>query len=212
MAEEKEAAPAAEAKAKSSMLPVIVVALVVYLGSTAGFSYMFGAFDPPPPPAVAEETTPDPAAQEAPRHDEPTTLAEAAKMPDSYMHESYGQDSDGVVDSLESVQWLERERTDIKQQRDAIESQKRELALLKRDIEKLLAKVQEAKSERIIMMAKLYDSMDPEAVAKQIGKMDDRTVVMLLPQMNTRTAAKVMALLEPQRAAQITTKLLAMDQ
>jgi flagellar motility protein MotE (MotC chaperone) len=214
MSEEKEAAPAAEAKPKSSMMPVILVAVAVYLGATGGFSYMLGAFEPPPPPEVAEKTAGGGAGEEEAGNQlaDQFAYADAEEDPDAYLHEAYRDDDrHSGIDSLKVVKWLEREKLDIRQQRDAIESQKRELVLLKRDIEKLLAKVQKVKSERIGMMAKLYDSMDPEAVAKQISNMADRTVVMLLPQMNTRTAAKVMALLDPKRAAQITTKLLAME-
>lgn len=209
MPEEKEAAPAAEPKPRSSMMPVIIVALVVYLGATAGFSLMLGAFDPPPPLEVAEEPTPDRESGEGAV--DTRTLAETATEPTGYPHEVNRENGGDVVDSTEP-KWLEQERLNIKQQREAIESEKRELASLRRDIEKLLATVQEAKSERITMMAKLYDSMDPEAVAQQIGSIEDRTVVMLLPQMKTRTAAKVMAHLDPKRAAQITTRLLALDQ
>lgn len=212
MVEESKAAPAAGAKQISSMLPLVLVAGVVYLSSTVGFSYLFGAFDSPPANVAVEATTEsDSGGAEDTIHNQSTTLAEASEQPDSDGHEAYQEGIDGVVDSVAAVEWIERERIDLKQQREAIETQKQELTSLKSDIEKLLAKVQEAKSERFVMMAKLYDSMDPAAAAKQISNMDDRNVVMLLPQMNRRTAAKVMALLDPQRAAKITTKLLAMD-
>ena len=212
MADEVKETEARSTKPGSHLKPVLLVSLAVFVVSLAGFAWLEGLFDPAPQPeqvAEAEAVPADTSAQGTSAPAEPravpaTTLADATPELDE------GPPPD--VSNHEAEEWLRQEKRVLQQERREIDKKKRELELLKEDIEKLLARVQEAKSERIGMMAKLYDSMDPEAVAKQINNMDDRTVVTLLPQMNTRTAAKVLALLDPQRAAQITTKLLAMDQ
>ena len=212
MADEEKEMEVQSTKSGSSLKPVLIVSLAVFVASLAGFAWMEGLFGPAPRPeqVVQTEVAPtDTSTQATPIPAEPvqeprTTLAaaESPAMP--------GPPAD--ASNHEADEWLRQEKRVLQQERREIDKKMQDLELLKKDIEKLLARVQEVKSERIGMMAKLYDSMDPEAVAKQIENMDDRTVVTLLPRMNTRTAAKVMALLDPQRAAQITTKLLAMDQ
>jgi flagellar motility protein MotE (MotC chaperone) len=213
---DEKAAPPPQAKA--SFKPVLFTALGVFVVALGVFSWLLGVFTQKPAQTAAEQTeaaasqTADGHAQEASnpmaKQDAPVEDTLSGSRPE-ISEEDY---TSGLVDSMEAASWLAKEKLDIQQQHVELDAKKRELTLLKHDIEKLLERVQEAKSERIVMMAKLYDTMEPEAVAKQISSMEDRTVVMLLPQMNTRTAAKVMALLEPKRAAQITTKLLALDQ
>jgi len=218
MVEEKQDA-AADEKPKQPKTPsrllLFVIPGLVFLCSMAGSAWMLGLFAPPAYTPVAENiqtgTPADTAVAQTPENP-------MAKQPiDAYPAGSLGssvpepQGPSGEIEAEGSAR-LRAERERLLTESTELESKRRELQLIKQDIEKLLARVQEAKSERIAMMAKLYDSMDAEAVAKQIASMDDRTVVMLLPQMNTRTAAKIMALLEPKRAAQIATKLLALDQ
>jgi flagellar motility protein MotE (MotC chaperone) len=212
MADEAKETEVKKKKPGSSLKPVLVVSLGVFLVSLAGFAWLEGLFGPAPQPAPAaqvEAPAEDSTVQEtrppaAPEPQQSATMAEATPLA--------AAGPPPGVSNHEAEEWLRQEKRVLQQERREVDKKIQELELLKKDIEQLLARVQEVKSERIGMMAKLYDSMDPEAVAKQINNMDDRTVVTLLPQMNTRTAAKVMALLDPQRAAQITTKLLAMDQ
>lgn len=218
MTEEKPEEKAAPPQPKASFKPVLFAALGVFVLSLGVFSWLLGVFTQKPAVTTAEHTeaaaaqhteaTPTEQSNPMAKQDLPAEDTMSGSRPE-ISEEDY---TSGLVDSMEAASWLAKEKLDIQQQHVELDAKKRELSLLKRDIEKLLERVQEAKTERIVMMAKLYDTMEPEAVAKQISSMDDRTVVMLLPQMNTRTAAKVMALLEPKRAAQITTKLLALDQ
>ena len=218
MTEEKPDEKAAPPQPKANFKPVLFTALGVFVVALGVFSWLLGVFTQKPTATTAEHTvaattqhTEAPAAGAAnpmAKQDLPAEDTMSGIRPE-ISEEDY---TSGLVDSMEAASWLAKEKLDRQQQHVELDAKKRELGLLKRDIEKLLERVQEAKTERIVMMAKLYDTMEPEAVAKQISSMEDRTVVMLLPQMNTRTAAKVMALLEPKRAAQITTKLLALDQ
>jgi flagellar motility protein MotE (MotC chaperone) len=211
------------AKPAAGMKAVILVCLGVFLVATAGFAWMEGLFGPAPavPLALVAETAVDSTtpsveapAQVSPEHE---TLAQAASRPASNTlaqesaHPGQSTDAPTAPSSRESEEWLNNEKAQLAQRRAEVDQKTKELERLKSEIEQLLARVQETKSERIVMMAKLYDSMDPEAVARQISSMDDRTVVLLLPQMNTRTAAKVMAAIDPKRAAQITTKMLALE-
>lgn len=208
------------ARRSSGMKPVILVCLGVFLAAAAGFAWMDGLFSKTPLPVVeATDATKDStvtlhatAAGEAPAQE---TLAESAKTPQyntlAQLQNAPEPPASAAEASRETEEWIAQEKADLKRKQTELDVKSRELEKLKTEIEQLLARVQETKSERIVMMAKLYDSMDPEAVARQISSMDDRTVVMLLPQMNTRTAAKVMAAIDPKRAAQITTKMLALE-
>lgn len=226
--EKKDDKKSAEAAAPaSSMKPVLWVCLGVFLVATAGFSWMEGLFGPAPvsqPLEAHADSTADSSAHAAPPAEhayvspENETLAQAASRPDrgSLQQESAHAASANPASlpssgTPEDQEWLNNEKRQLAQRRMELDQKAKELEKLKTEIERLLARVQESKTERIVMMAKLYDSMDPEAVARQISSMDDRTVIMLLPQMNTRTAAKVMASVDPKRAAQITTKMLALE-
>jgi flagellar motility protein MotE (MotC chaperone) len=214
MAEEKQDEKTSEKSAKPSKLPLILVPGLVFVISLGVSSWMLGVFAGKAPAStepVAENPVEAPVATGEVDHEtNPMAPHEEDKLKDLPGRPSTGYSA--YEDSLQTESWLAREREKLTREEAEIAGKRRELQALKKDIEGLLAKVQEARSERIAMMAKLYDNMDAEAVAKQIANMDDRTVVMLLPQMNTRSAAKIMALLEPKRAAQITTKLLALEQ
>jgi flagellar motility protein MotE (MotC chaperone) len=218
MAEEKDKdrvenpKPAAGKKLSLFLIPGIV--FVVSLGVSA---WMLGVFSPAPPEPVAETIeTPDKAQPDTAAAEPANPMARQGgdRLGDltPSTTESIATGETSYEDSIQASAWIARERERIAREDAEVTAKKRELLTLKKDLEQLLGKVQEARSERIAMMAKLYDNMESEAVAKQIANMDDRTVVMLLPQMNTRTAAKIMALIEPKRAAAITTKLLALEQ
>jgi len=198
---------------KASMMPVIFISLGVFVVSVAGFSWMEGLFGPPPETPKTEvihDAVPDEFA-------EPSSEAQQGYMrkqtvrPGSLLDEAINPKDDTTDYAAESM-WIEREKKNLKLERAAIDKKKKELQALHKKVQSLLGQVEKEKTQRIVMMAKLYDNMDPEAVAKQINNMADKTVIRLLPQMNTRTAAKVMALIDPKRAANITTKLLALDQ
>ena len=210
------------AGSSSGMKSVIMVCLGVFLAATAGFAFMEGLFSPAPkaPRADAADSTLDStvtlhAAKES-GSPELETLAEAARPPQHSMlaqvqdaPEHHGAEQ--AQASREAEASLNQQKADLSRKQAELDGKSRELQKLKTEIEQLLARVQETKSERIVMMAKVYDSMDPEAAARQISNMDDRSVVLLLPQMNTRTAAKAMAALDPKRAAAITTRMLALE-
>lgn len=197
---------------KASMMPVIFLSLGVFVVSVAGFSWMEGLFGPPPEAPqteLVEDAVPD-------EIDEPYPSAQQGSMgkqtarPGSLLDDAINPKED-TTDHAAETMWIEREKKNLKLERAALDKKKKELKALHKQVQSLLGQVEEEKTQRIVMMAKLYDNMDPEAVAKQINNMADKTVIRLLPQMNTRTAAKVMALIDPKRAANITTKLLALD-
>ena len=198
---------------KASMMPVIFLSLGVFVVSLAGFSWMEGLFGPPPPDPQAElieDAVPEEYPQSIPQVQQ-NSMARQMVRPGSLLDDALNPTAD-TTDHGAELMWIEQEKKNLKVERAAIDKKQRELQALHKEVNSLLNRVEERKTQRIVMMAKLYDSMDPEAVANQIKNMGDKTVITLLPQMNTRTTAKVMALLDPKRAATITTKLLALDQ
>lgn len=215
MADSKEEAKETEEtpQPKAGMMPVIIISLGVFVLSLAGFSWMEGLFGPPPeaPRAeVIEAAMPEALAQPAAEADR-NSMARQEARPGSLLDDALNPGKDTTDHSAEVV-WIEQEKKNLKLERVALNKKLLEIQALEKDVRALLGQVEQKKTQRVIMMAKLYDSMDPEAVARQINNMGDKTVITLLPQMNTRTAAKVMALLDPKRAANITTKLLALEQ
>jgi flagellar motility protein MotE (MotC chaperone) len=226
--DEKEKKAEVAAKPASGMKSVILVCLGVFLVATAAFAWMEGLFAPAPvapdQQVMADSLLDSTQASSTPAEHAPSpeneTLAQAASRPNPNTLQQQSASASAAdlsqpvaqTGSREEEMSLAGEKRQLAMQRQELEKKQKELEGLKSEIEQLLARVQESKSERITMMAKLYDSMDPEAVARQISSMDDRTVILLLPQMNTRTAAKVMAAIDPKRAAQITTKMLALEQ
>lgn len=203
---------------KTSFKPVLFTAIAVFVVALGVFSWSLGVFTQHSAPKMAEHLESVTAESEEAIKAEASNSTSKMELPAEDALPAIRPEvpvkpgTSGLADSMKAASWPARDKFDLQQQQLELDAAKRELTLLKHDIEKLLEQVQEAKTERIVKMAKLYDTMESEAVAKQLSSMDDRTVVMLLPQMNTRTAAKAMALLEPKRAAQITTKLLALDQ
>jgi flagellar motility protein MotE (MotC chaperone) len=106
-------------------------------------------------------------------------------------------------DSVEMANWLEQETKRLAAKEKDLERRERELALLNKKVEQKLLKVEQIESGRIANLAKLYDDMEPLAVAKLAVNLDDATVVAILPRMKPKNAAQVLAMLPPQRAAKL---------
>lgn len=56
-------------------------------------------------------------------------------------------------------------------------------------------------------MAKIYESMSPDAAAKIIANLDNDTAAQVIVKMKTRQAAKILAALDPSQAVAISRKI-----
>jgi flagellar motility protein MotE (MotC chaperone) len=215
-----------EEKVLSIMKPGNLVPVLVFVVSTAAFAWMHGLFRPGASPepsvlaAVEQAGIVDRLPQSNKEQFSDTNHSDATAGNQSHAQGSRIQanaapdtltDANAMRTAQKQEQWVQNELLLVAQQRQDLDAREADLVSLKQEISNLLSKVQEHKSERITMMARVYNNMDPRAAAKQLSTMDDHTVLLLLPQMNTRTAAKVMAAIEPGRAAQLTSKVLALD-
>jgi flagellar motility protein MotE (MotC chaperone) len=111
-------------------------------------------------------------------------------------------------DSVEAVNWLKKEKASLAQKAKELNARQRELELLENKINNKILEIEQAESARTANLAKLYDGMEPRAVAKLMANLDDKTVVAILPGMKTRNASAVLQLLSPQRAAKLSKRMI----
>lgn len=113
-----------------------------------------------------------------------------------------------VDDSIEQVNWLEKEKAALAKREEALEKREKELAALDLEVSKKLTTLEQAESNRIAQLARLYDSMDPRSVAKLAANLDDGTVVEILPRMKAKNASQVLALLPAKRGARLSKQMI----
>lgn len=113
-----------------------------------------------------------------------------------------------VEDSLEAVNWLEKEKAALAKKEKELNSRQKELELLDKKVTQKVLRIEQAESARIANLAKLYDGMDARAVAKLMANLDDETVVSILPRMKIKNASAVLQLLPPRRAAKLSKQMI----
>lgn len=112
-------------------------------------------------------------------------------------------------DTLTAEQWIEREKNTLATEKAAQDRRERELNLRERDIDQKLTKLQQIEASKYNDLAKLYDGMKPEQVARLIIKLDNKTIVAILPRMKRANASKILGLLPPERGARISREMIA---
>ncbi len=113
-----------------------------------------------------------------------------------------------VKDSSDTLSALQKQIDKLAEERAAIDKKKKELDSLNQRIAAGINKLEQAETTRIINLARLYDGMRPDEVAKLFENLDDTLVVAIIPRMKPANAAKLLALLPPKRAASISTQLI----
>lgn len=113
-----------------------------------------------------------------------------------------------VEDSLEAVNWLEKENQALDARSSEIEARQKELERLDRSVSQKLLTLEQAESNRVAQLARLYDSMDPRAVTKLMSNLDDATVVAILPRMKIKNASAVLQLFPSVRAARLSKQMI----
>jgi flagellar motility protein MotE (MotC chaperone) len=111
-------------------------------------------------------------------------------------------------DSVEAVNWLEQEKTVLAQKENELDTRQKELERLDKQVTQKILRIEQAESARVASLAKLYDGMDPRAVAKLMGNLDDETVVSILPRMKIKNASAVLQLLPAPRAAKLSKQMI----
>jgi len=113
-----------------------------------------------------------------------------------------------VEDSIDTINWLEKEMIRLSDEKEYITRHRRELEELAKKIERGLADVDQERATRLAGLARLYDGMDPEEAARLFTNLDDDMVVSILPRMKPANASKILELLPARRAAKISTMLI----
>lgn len=199
-----EAADAAEEtapKKKIGMITLVVAGLVSFVAFLAIFSYTMGVFDAAPPPPAEE-------AQAAPNE---------SMSPDSQQYYSpYGEAAAAVeaaatsetVDTIAELSLLDKRQREIAAEERDIANQRRELEVLKNEVEQYLQQKKGIADEKVTYIAKLIDGMKTEEMTGLVTNLDNATIMAVLPKMKPQTASRVLAILPPKRAAEIATQLL----
>lgn len=112
-------------------------------------------------------------------------------------------------DSLDTLNWIQKEMSKLAGEKASIDSQKLVLDSLNTKVTYGLSKIEHAETAGLASIAKLYDSMKPDEVVKLFENLDDSLIVQILPKMKPVNAAKVLALMPPKRAAMISTQLIS---
>ena len=111
-------------------------------------------------------------------------------------------------DSIDTLNWIQKEMARLSEVNAEHEKRLRELQELERKIDEAMVKIEQAESTRMVKLARLYDGMKPDEVAKLFANLDDDMIVTLLPRMKPANAAKILGLLPPKRAARISTQMI----
>ncbi|MBN4076262.1 hypothetical protein JYT16_00945 [Gemmatimonas aurantiaca] len=113
-------------------------------------------------------------------------------------------------DSVTAVGWLEQEKAKLASREKELNAQEKKLTALENEVDQKLKKVDQIEANRLNGLAKLYNSMKHDQVARMIVKLNDDTIVRILPRMKTANAAKILGLLPPARGARISQKMITL--
>lgn len=115
-----------------------------------------------------------------------------------------------IKDSTDGANWLAKEKHKLVKRERSLELKQRELEKVDRKVSQKLLRIEQAESSRVNQLAKLYDSMEPQAVAQLMRNLEDEIVVELLPRMKSKNAAIVLSLLPPKRAANLSKQMITL--
>jgi len=113
-------------------------------------------------------------------------------------------------DSLKAVGWLEKQKSELVQRESALAVRRKELEELDRRVSQKVMRLEQSLADRVAGLAKLYDGMEPDAVAKLAENLDDSIVVAIIPRMKQKNASQLLSLLPPQRAAKLSKQIITL--
>ncbi len=133
---------------------------------------------------------------------------EAAELDEFDDLDEVGQDKKAAEDSIKQVNWLEKEKNTLAAREKALNSREEELNALDKKVSQKILRLDQAESARIAQLAKLYDGMEAQAVARLMANLDDNTVVSILPRMKSKNASQVLSLMPAKRAAKLSKQMI----
>ncbi|MFH2037160.1 MAG: hypothetical protein ABIJ45_12215 [Candidatus Zixiibacteriota bacterium] len=117
---------------------------------------------------------------------------------------------DGLTpeDSVDTLNWLEKRMLELSNKETELIEREQSVKKMEKRVEVALTKINQAESSRITNLARLYDSMKPDEVAKLFASLSDEVVISLIPRMKPANAAKILALMPSKRAAKLSTQMI----
>ena len=217
--EDKEEKPEEESSEEQAPKGVLINLKTIIIGAgafvifLAGFSFMMGVFSPSPEPATDNGAI----VEEAGDHGNQVN-AHAGDTSSSEWGEGYDDPvmipSDSVMseeDSVAQMKWYLAQRQEIEEERTKLRVEAAQVKHLKMEYETLLKRVEGIEHENIANMAKLFETMKSEEVARIMENIPNSKVGMILQKMKKQSASDVMASLPAERAARITMELIDID-
>jgi flagellar motility protein MotE (MotC chaperone) len=113
-------------------------------------------------------------------------------------------------DSADTLGWIQKEMVKLERKRSEVDKRLEELQGLQSKIDKSLAEIKEIESARITNLARLYDGMKAEEVAKVFANLEDDVVVSILLNLKPAVASKILGIMPPKRAAKLSTQMISL--
>lgn len=113
-------------------------------------------------------------------------------------------------DSAAAPELFKEEKEKLAARETEINRRQKDLEVREQKLAQQLIKLEQASSQKIIDLAKLYDGMQPQAVAELLANLDDTTVVSIIPRMKPKVASQVLQLMPPPRAASISKQIITL--
>lgn len=139
-----------------------------------------------------------------------------AAMTDAMAESETSVTEDGATEpmekneSLKAVDWLDKEQKKLAARESDLTAREQELQKKDREIAQKILKIEQASSDRVTNLAKLYDGMEADAVSKIMANLEDELVVSIIPKMKQKNASSVLALMPPQRAASLSKQIITL--
>jgi flagellar motility protein MotE (MotC chaperone) len=114
-----------------------------------------------------------------------------------------------VQDSMVAMGWIAKEKERLRQKETDLSTREVKLGKLDSEVSRKMLKLEQVTTSKIADLAKLYDGIDPKAVAAMMASLDNETIVVVLPRMKQKNASQVLGLLPPARAAQISKQMIS---
>lgn len=126
----------------------------------------------------------------------------------------------------DAVKYIEQKRAELQEREAAIKREEERIAAMRREADqridkytKLLAKIEDAlkrleqaKTERMQAVVKVYESMPAEEAAARLSALDEETALVIIKGMKSKKAGAVMSFMEPRKAAELTRAMASLDE
>jgi len=113
-------------------------------------------------------------------------------------------------ESVKAISWLEKQKEDLSKRETALAARQKEVDELDRKVSQKIMRLEQSMADRVASLAKLYDGMEPDAVAKLAENLDDSLVVAIIPRMKQKNASQLLSLMPPQRAAKLSKQIITL--